>query len=224
MQLLHLRQVFVVDGLCGFEPLERSLVRLRGSLSRLLQFAATLHCMGGILLGTHNALERSTRFAERNVRAGERLACRLGLRNRILRFAFGRNQRLFLLQQGLHLLLSLLRRCNLGRKVFCARKRLARGIHAQLRRIERRLRLRLTNARTRKLLHGLRRLHPLLFRLAGSCLHGLESLLSTRQRFLRSRNSLVSALQRLVFRERPLDNRRALGCLQALGIVRTLLL
>ena len=120
-------------------------MRLGRSLSRLLQFAATLHRLRGILLDPHSALERSARFAQRNVRAGERLACRLDLRNRILRFALGRNQRLFLLQQGLHLLLGLLRRRNLGSKVFCARKRLARGIHAQLRRIERGLRLRLAN-------------------------------------------------------------------------------
>ena len=224
LQLLHLRQVLVVNGLCGFEPLERSLVRLRGSLSSLLQFAATLHCLGGIQLCTHSALERGTRFAERNIRTCEGLACRFRLRHRILRFALGSNQRFFLLQQGLHLLLSLLRRCNLGRKVFCARKRLTRCIRAQLRRIEGGLRLCLANVRARKLLHGLRRLHPLIFRLTGGCLRCLGSLLGTQQCFFRGRNRLVSALQGLVFSERPLDHRCALGCLQTLGIVCAFLL
>ena len=88
-------------------------MRLSHRLSRLLQFATTLHRPGSILLGPHSAFERGARFAERNVRADERLTCRLGLRHRILRFALGSNQRFFLLQQGLHLLLSLLRRCNL---------------------------------------------------------------------------------------------------------------
>ena len=136
LQLLHLRQVFVVDGLRSFEPLDGTTMRLGRSLHRLLQFAATLHRPGSILLRTQRAIERGARFAQRNVSAGERLACCLRLRNRILRFALGRNQRLFLLQQGLHLLLRLLRRRNLDSKVFCARKRLARGIHAQLRRIK----------------------------------------------------------------------------------------
>ena len=194
LQLLHLRQVLVVNDLCGFEPLERSLVRLRGSLSRLLQFAATLHCLVGILLCTHSALERGTRFAERNIRTCEGLACRLRLRNRILRFALGGNQRFFLLQQGLHLLLSLLRRCNLGRKVFCTRKRLTRCIHAQLRRIEGGLRLCLANVRARKLLHGLRCLRPLLLRLAGGYLCRLRGPLSTQQRFFSSQDPLVSTL------------------------------
>ena len=156
LQLLHLRKVLIMNGFCSLELLERSLVRLRRRLSRLLQFATTLHCLGGILLGPRRTVERGSCFAERNVRAGKRLACRLRLRNRILRFALGRNQRRFLLQQGLHLLLGLLRCLGLGCKVFCARERLARGVHAHLRRIGRRLCLRLANVRSRKLLHGLR--------------------------------------------------------------------
>ena len=186
LQLLHLRQVLVMHGLCGFKLLDSLAIRLGRSLSRLPQFVATLHRPRSILLRTQRAIERSARLAQRNVRTGERLACRLRLRNRILRFAFGRNQRLFLLQQGLHLLLRLLRRRNLGSKVFRTRKRLARSIHAQLRRIERGLRLRLANVRARKLLHGLRRLRPLFLRLAGSFLRGLGNPLSTRQRFLHS--------------------------------------
>ena len=93
-----------MNGLCSLELLDGTTVRLRCHLSRLLQFATTLHCLGGILLSPHGALERGSCFAERNVRAGKRLACRLRLRNRILRFALGGNQRRFLLQQGLHLL------------------------------------------------------------------------------------------------------------------------
>ena len=213
-----------MNGLRSFEPLNSTTMRLSHRLSRLLQFATTLHRPGSILLGPHSAFERGARFAERNVRADERLTCRLGLRHRILRFALGSNQRFFLLQQGLHLLLSLLRRCNLGRKVFCARKRLTRRIRAQLRRIEGGLRLCLANVRARKLLHGLRRLHPLLFRLTGGCLRCLGSLLGTQQCFFRGRNRLVSALQGLVFSERPLDHRCALGCLQTLGIVCAFLL
>ena len=194
LQLLHLRKVLIMNGFCSLELLERSLVRLRRRLSRLLQFATTLHCLGGILLGPRRTVERGSCFAERNVRAGKRLACRLRLRNRILRFALGRNQRRFLLQQGLHLLLGLLRCLGLGCKVFCARERLARGVHAHLRRIGRRLCLRLANVRSRKLLHGLRRLHSLLFRLASSCLRSFASLLGTQQRFLCGRNRLVSTL------------------------------
>ena len=224
LQLLHLRQVLIMNGLRSFEPLNSTTMRLSHRLSRLLQFATTLHRPESILLGPHSAFERGARFAERNVRAGERLTCRLGLRNRILRFALGGNQQLFLLQQGLHLLLSLLRRRNLGCKVFCGRERLARSVHAHLRRIGRRLCLCLANVRSRKLLHGLRRLHPLLFRLAGGCLRCLGSLLGTQQRFLCGRNRLVSALQGLIFRERPLDYHRALGYLQALGIVCAFLL
>ena len=67
-------------------------------LSRLLQFATTLHRPGSILLGPHSAFERGARFAERNVRACEALACRLGLRNRILRFALARGKAL----RGVH--------------------------------------------------------------------------------------------------------------------------
>ena len=94
-----------MNGFRSFKPLDGTKVRLGRSLSRLLQFAATLHRLGSILLRTQRAIERGARFAQRNVSTGERLACRLRLRNRILRFALGRNQRLFLLQQGLHLLL-----------------------------------------------------------------------------------------------------------------------
>ena len=224
LQLLHLRQVLVMNGLCSLELLDGATVRLRCHLSRLLQFATALHCLGGILLSPHGALERGTRFAERNIRAGERLACRPCLRNRILRFALGRNQRRFLFQQGLHLLLSLLHSRNLGCKVFCARERLARSVHAHLRRIGRRLCLCLANVRSRKLLHGLRRLHPLFFRLVSSCLRSFASLLGTQQRFLCGGNRLVSPLQCLIFRERPLDYHRALGYLQALGIVCAFLL
>ena len=149
LQLLHLRQVLVVNNLCSFEPLDGLAMRLRSSLCGLLQLTAALRCLGGILLRPHGAFERGARFAERNVRTCKGLARRFRLHNRILRFALSRNQRLFLLKQGLHLLLGLLRRRDLCRKVFCARKRLTHGIHAQLRRIEGGLRLRLANVRAR---------------------------------------------------------------------------
>ena len=153
LQLLHPRQVLIMNGLRSFEPLNSTTMRLSHRLSRLLQFATTLHRPGSILLGPHSAFERGARFAERNVRACEALACRLGLRNRILRFALGRNQRRFLFQQGLHLLLGPLSRRDLVRKVFCSRKRLTRGIHAQPCCIMSSLRLRLANVRACKLLH-----------------------------------------------------------------------
>ena len=74
LQLLHLRQVPIMNGFRSFKPLDGTKVRLGRSLSRLLQFAATLHRPRSILLRTQRAIERGARFAQRNVSTGERLA------------------------------------------------------------------------------------------------------------------------------------------------------